>query len=137
MFAQEFGVDSFEGKQRIEGKRSGTLWQVDAKGVRTSDGAIIVVECRRYSKGKQSQGKLGQLAYSIMDIGAYGGIIVSPFDVQAGAKKVAEAENIQRVILHPDSTAAYFQMEFIDKLRVVAAMTMFMPGGPKPDTKST
>ena len=85
MFSTDFGVDFFEGKQRLKGKRSGTKWEMDAKGVRKADGAIIVVECRRFTKSRQSQGKAGQLAYTILDLGALGGIIVSPFDVQEGA----------------------------------------------------
>ncbi len=56
-FAAEFGLDRVEGKQPLPGHETGTTWVIDAKGVRESDGATIIVKCRRYttSKAKQEQ----------------------------------------------------------------------------------
>jgi hypothetical protein len=73
--AAEFGLDYFEGKQSVEGKKSGTSYEIDAKGA-TRDGDIFfIVECRRYTKSRQSQERVGALAYRILDTGASGGII--------------------------------------------------------------
>jgi hypothetical protein len=117
-FAKEFGLDRVEGKQEVTGQRSKTIWEIDAKGVRDKDGAFMVVECRRYTTSKQNQGKVGSLAYSIIDSGAMGGIIVSPLGLQEGAQKVAAAENIVEVRLDENSTPEQFVMGFLDKIMV-------------------
>ncbi|MCZ7654109.1 MAG: hypothetical protein M5R42_07210 [Rhodocyclaceae bacterium] len=65
---------------------------------------IIVVECRQYRSKRQVQEQVAALAYRVLDTGARGAIIVSPLDLQAGAKKVAAAENVISVQLDADST---------------------------------
>src|SRR4051794_28061593 len=64
-YAKEFGLQRVEGKQKVRGERSGTYWEIDAKGIREGDDGIILVECRRYTTSKQSQEKTGALAYRI------------------------------------------------------------------------
>ena len=121
-FAKEFGLRYVEGKQKIQGRRSGTEWTIDARGVAESDEVFFIVECRRYTKSKQNretkqnQEKVGGLAYRIRDTGAAGGIIVSPFGLQEGAAKIAAAENIVSVRLTADSTPTEFVIQFFDKL---------------------
>jgi hypothetical protein len=87
-FAKEFGLKFVEGKQEVEGQL--TEWEIDAKGVAEDDAdgteGFVIVECRRRSK-KQTQGEVGQLAFAISDTGASGGIVVSPFGLQKGAKE--------------------------------------------------
>jgi len=114
-FSHEFGLSKVEGKQVIEGHRSGTKWTIDAKGVKDNEG-FVIVECRRYTTSKQKQENLGSLAYRILDTGAKGGIIVSPLGIQKGAAKIAEAENILNVHLDSNSTPHDFGMQFLNKL---------------------
>jgi hypothetical protein len=45
------GLERVEGKQKLVGK-SGMTWTVDGTGVKTEDGAIVVIECRRYTNSK-------------------------------------------------------------------------------------
>jgi hypothetical protein len=127
-FAQEFGLDRVEGKQDVKGHRSGTSWEIDAKGVRTSDGGFFIVECRRYTTSKQSQEKVGGLAYRIIDSGAAGGILVSPLGLQEGAEKVASAENIFSVRLDENSTRHQFTMQFLNKFMVGACVSLVISG---------
>jgi hypothetical protein len=115
-FASDFGLSRVEGKQSILGKESGTNWEIDAKGFRQNNDSIVIVECRRFTKSKQNQGKLACLAYQIIDTGADGGIIVSPFDLQSGAQLVANANNIITVKLNPNSTPTEFAMQFLNKI---------------------
>lgn len=115
-FAVDFDLINVEGKQSIPGIKTGTQWEIDAKGIRQGNSGFVIVECRHYTKAKQNQGKLGQLAYSIIDTGAEGGIIVSPLGIQSGAQLVADAENIITVTLHPKSTPTEFFMQFLNKL---------------------
>ncbi len=115
-FASEFGLSHVEGKQKIQGQRSGTEWEVDAKGVREGNKGFVIIECRRYTTSKQSQGKIGELAYRIIDAGAEGGIIVSTIGLQEGAKKIAGAENIIEVLLAPDSTPFEYLLQFLNKV---------------------
>ncbi len=115
-FREEFGLKSVEGKQKIHGRESGTDWEIDAKGIREGDEALIIVECRRYEKDKQNQGKAGSLAYTIIDTGAAGGIFVSPLGFQEGAAKIAAARNILDVRLNPNSTPTDFALQFLEKL---------------------
>lgn len=114
----EFGFARVEGKQKVRGYRSGTEWEIDAKGVRDGDEGFVIIECRRYTTSKQSQEKVGALAYRILDTGASGGIIVSPLGLQKGATKVAQAENIIKVQLDSNSTPQEFSMRFLNKLMV-------------------
>jgi hypothetical protein len=72
-FAKEFGFKFVEGKQKIQG--SATTWEIDAKGVAGDEG-FFIVECRRHTTSRQSQKDLGALAFSIVDTGAAGGIIL-------------------------------------------------------------
>ena len=116
-FANEFNLDRVEGKQKIDGKRSGTTWEIDAKGVKEDDGGFMIVECRRRTTSKQAQEHLGSLAYRIIDTGADGGIVVSPLGSQKGAEMIAKSENIFNVTLSPDSTPTEFNMGFLGKFR--------------------
>jgi hypothetical protein len=135
-FAREFGIDRVEGKQEITGHRSKTIWEIDAKGVRVADGGFMLVECRRYTTSRQSQEKIGALAYRIIDTGAFGAIVVSPLGLQEGAQKVAAAENIIEVLLDENSTPEHFVTHFLGKFRAGATMPMFICGGP-PDQDDT
>jgi hypothetical protein len=116
--AAQFGVAFFEGKQKVAGHRSGTRYEIDAKGVRHDGETFLIVECRRYTTSKQDQEKIGALAYRILDTGAKGGIVVSPLGLQEGAEKIASAEDIDSVILEPDSTTESFVVKFLNTLLI-------------------
>ena len=83
-FAKEFELKFVEGKQKIQGRRSGTKWTIDAKGVAEGNEVFFIVECRRYTTSKQNQEKVGGLAYRISDSGAAGGIICKPIWTSRG-----------------------------------------------------
>ena len=122
--AKEFGLKRVDGKQSVTGQRSGTSWEIDAKGINANGEGFVIVECRRYTTSKQSQEKIGALAYRIIDTGASGGIIVTPLGLQAGAQKVASAEGIIEVELDANSTPKEFAMRFLDKLKIGMADTL-------------
>lgn len=111
----ELGLEKVENKQKIKGE-TGTEWEVDGKGIMASGKGIIVIECRRYTTSKQSQSKLGSLAYTIKDVGANGGIIISPLGLQKGAQKIANAENILNMKLDQNSTKKSYLLEFLNKV---------------------
>lgn len=115
-FAADFGLSRVEEKQPAAGEITGTSWELDAKGVRDGDGAVVIVECRRHTTKALSQEQLAGLAYRILDTGAQGGICVTPLGFQEGAKKVAAAATIIEVKLSPDSTATDFAMSFLNKI---------------------
>jgi hypothetical protein len=117
-FATEFGLDRVDGKQEIIGQRSGTTWEIDAKGVRQGNTGFMIVECRRYTTSRQNQERVGALAYRIIDVGAAGGIIVSPLGLQDGAEKVATAENIVSAQLDENSTRHEYVLRFLNKIMV-------------------
>jgi hypothetical protein len=117
-FAKEFGLERVEGKQEVVGQRSGTTWEIDAKGFRNKDTGFVIVECRRYTTSKQNQEKVGALAYRIIDCGAQGGIIVSPLGLQEGAERVAAAENIVNVRLNENSTRHKYVLQFLNRLMI-------------------
>ncbi|MDO9287168.1 MAG: restriction endonuclease [Thermodesulfovibrionales bacterium] len=117
--AHKFNLNHFEKKQKIKGKKSGVDWEIDAKGVGGKAGEIfLLVECRRHTTAKQRQGDIAALAYIIKDTGAAGGIVVSPLGLQAGARKVANAENIHRVFLTQDCTKNDYLLKFLDEIRM-------------------
>jgi hypothetical protein len=114
-FAEEFGLKFFEGKQEVQGQL--TDWEIDAKGVAEGVEGFLIVECRHRSR-KRTQAEVAQLAFTISDTGAAGGIIVSPLGLQKGAAKIAEGKNIISVRLNKTSTPSDFALQFFDKLFV-------------------
>jgi hypothetical protein len=84
------GLEHLEGKQKLVGK-SGTTWTIEGKGIRVDGAAIVVIECRRYTTSKLNQEAMGGLAYRISDLGASGGIVVTPIGVQKGGQIVAKS----------------------------------------------
>ena len=86
----------------------------------------MIIECRRYTTSKQSQEKLGSLAYRIQDTGASGGIIVSPLGIQKGAALIASKENIISVQLDANCTPTDFVMKFLNKIMVGISESMVL-----------
>lgn len=117
-FAEHFGLEYVEGKQSVPGNKSGTSWNIEAKGVAENGEGLLIVECRRYTTSRLDQESIGGLAWRIQDIGAQGGIIVSPLELQIGAKKVAACENIHHVILDQNSTTSQYVLRFLNKVFV-------------------
>ncbi|MFV9645129.1 MAG: restriction endonuclease [Desulfobacterales bacterium] len=124
-FAETFGLGTVEGKQIIPGK-SGTNWEIDAKGIKTDGDGFLIIECRRYTTSRLSQESLGAIAYRIKDTGAGGGIVVSPLEFQKGAKKVADHEGIHHVILDPKSTTSDYMLKFLNQIFVGISDTVKM-----------
>lgn len=100
---KRFGIAEMQGKQKIAGRRSGTTWEIDAKGILDDGVGIVLVECRRY-KNSLTQEAVAAVAYRVEDTGAASGITVSPLPLQKGAAKVAAASHIEHVQLRPEST---------------------------------
>jgi len=117
-FACEFGLGEVQGKQLVTGKHTSDVWEIDGKGVASDQATFIVVECRRYTSSRIKKKDVASLAYVICDVGADGGIMVSPLGLQRGAAIVAEAENIVSVILDQDSTTSDYILRFLDSIRV-------------------
>lgn len=111
--ASEFGLERVEGKQHVRGS---TDWELDAKGVKVGGGGFVIIECRRYTKAKQSQEQVGGVAFRIIDAGAGGGIYVSPLGFQEGARRVAAAYGIHEVLMDADSTRTDYVLRFLNKM---------------------
>lgn len=56
-FAHEFGLKRVEPKQLVDGLRSGTKWEIDAKGIREGDSDFIIVELPSKTTSRQNQEK--------------------------------------------------------------------------------
>lgn len=108
------GLERVEGKQSLVGE-SGTTWVIDGKGVRANDGAIVVIECRRYTTSRLKQEYMAGLAWRISDVGASGGIVVTPIGVQGGGQIVAKSAGIEVVHLDANSTTDYV-LKFLNKV---------------------
>lgn len=106
-----------EGKQTLVGE-SGTTWEIDGKGVLAGTEAIIVVECRRYPTSKLKQSDLAALAWTISDVGASGGIVVTPLGVQKGGQLVAQSADINVVHLDADATRTDYVVTFLKKVLI-------------------
>lgn len=112
--AAEFGLDEVEGKQILSGK-SGTRWEIDAKGIKSGNSGIVVIECKCYQGRSIEQSQMATIAYQMKDIGAVGGITVSPLEPQEGARILARYENITHMALDPDSTPENYFVKFLNK----------------------
>lgn len=106
------GIQRVEGKQKLMGT-SGMNWEIDAKGVMADDNAIVVIECRRYTTSSLEAEDVAALAYKIGDVGASGGILITPIGVQRGGQLIADAEGIQVVHLDADSTTTEYLLRFL------------------------
>lgn len=116
-FVEHFKLGRVEGKQIVPGK-SGAEWEIDAKGVKSDEGGFLIVECRRRTTSRLNQESMAALALRIQDTGAQGGIVVSPFELQSGANKVAAHYNIQHVTLDPKSTTSDYILKFLNQIFV-------------------
>jgi hypothetical protein len=85
--AAHFGLKRVEGKQCIPGLRSGTEWEIEAKGLSEDGQTFVIIECRRYTTSKLKQEHLGAIAYRIMDTGSAGGIIVTSIGYLIGRSR--------------------------------------------------
>jgi len=112
--ASHFSLGRVEGKQIIPGE-SGVKWEIDAKGVLGDGEGFLVIECRRYPKSRLKKSAMTHLAYVIRDVGATGGITVSPLEPQSGAKLIASRDNIKHARLNPDSTTENYVLQFLNK----------------------
>lgn len=115
---ESFGLSAMEAKQFVPGRISGTDWEIEGKGLGTTEGEFVIMECRRYPGRRLSQEALGGLAWRIVDTGAIGGIVVSPLPLQDGAAKVAAAANVVPVRLSAESTTTEYVMSFLDQVRL-------------------
>lgn len=111
---EHFGLSDVEPKQKVAG--TDTDWVIDAKGIRSETGRIVVIECRRYTTSGIDQEAMGGLCFKVQDLGADGGILVSPFLPQKGARQIAAARNIALVRLTPDSTTTNYLLHFLNKV---------------------
>ena len=59
------------------------------------------------------QSAVASLAWTISDLGASGGIVVTPIGVQRGGQLIAEAAGIQIVHLDADSTTTGYLLKFL------------------------
>lgn len=114
--ASEFKLSKVEGKQLVDGIQSGTKWEIDAKGILENGSGFLVIECRRNVTSKQSQEKIGSLAFKIIDSGAAGGIMISAIGVQKGGQLVANAAKIIHMRLDKDSTPLDYCLQFLNRI---------------------
>ena len=115
------GIATVEGKQVVDGK-SGTEWEIDARAFQEDSTNFLVVEVRRYTTSSLKQEHIAALAYRIGDVGAVGGIVVSPLPLQSGAVLVAKAAGIEHVRLTPESTASDYLAEYMGRSFIGASI---------------
>lgn len=116
--AGELDLKRVEGKQHLPGHRSGTEWEIDAKGVSSQGDGVLIIEIRRHTTRRLAQEDIAAIAYRIQDTGAVGGIVVSPLPLQTGARKVANAEGIVEVQLSKNSTTKEHILRFLQRVMV-------------------
>ena len=124
--AHHFSLDHVEGKQIVRGNRSGTEWEIDAKGIRIGDAGFVIIECRRHTTSRLNQEEIRGVAYRIRDTSASGGIVVSPLGLQMGATKVAKAEKIESLRLDANSTRSDYVLEFLNNVMIGASGWLHM-----------
>jgi len=111
---EHFSFVEVEGKQVLQGA-SGTEWEIDLVARSDPSERLVVIECR-FTKGRQSQSKIGALAFTIRDTGAERGIIVTPNPLQKGAALVASHSEIMHFQLDLRSTSNNFLAQALGKL---------------------
>ena len=109
-----FDLKEIIGKEKISGS-SGTDWEIDVLAISNLSEKYVLIECR-LTKARQTQEKMGALAFKLQDTGAKSGIIVTPNPLQKGAALVANANNITHFKLSSHSTPNNFFAESLGKL---------------------
>jgi hypothetical protein len=123
--SEQFGLVQVEGKQSVPGLKSGTSWQIDAKGMRQGGTGFVLIEMRRHTTSSLSQEELAAIAYRIDDTGAAGGIVVSPLPLQKGAKLVAQAASVVHVQLNESCTTTEYILRFLNQVMISLAPETF------------
>jgi hypothetical protein len=118
----KLGLSTVEGKQSLVGL-SGTTCEIDAKAWRDREGEFLLVEARRHTKSGLKQEALAAIAYRIQDVGASGGVVVTPLLLQQGAALVARSAGIAHVHLTPESTTESYLAEFLGQRFIGASIT--------------
>lgn len=108
------GISTVEGKQTLDGKSLAT-WEIDAKAWREGNEGFLVIEARRHTSSGLKQEDLAAISYRIKDVGAAGGIVVTPLPLQKGAKAIALAEGIAHVRLTAASTNERYLAQFLGR----------------------
>jgi hypothetical protein len=99
-----FGFDVVERKAVLTSK-SGNTYKIEVLGRRVAEGADIIIECKHYGpKSQIDQEMVGGLAYRVQNTGADGAFIVTTHELQSGAQRVADFEQITVFIIGPDAT---------------------------------
>ena len=111
---EHFDLGDVQGKQIVKGL-SGAEWEIDGVGISYSTEKLVVIECR-LTKGRQSQSKIAALAFTMKDISAERGIIVTPNPLQKGAEVVARSSGITHFKLDSKSTSSDFLAQLIGKI---------------------
>ena len=87
-----------------------------------------MVEVRRYTTSSLKQEDVAALAFRIGDVGAVGGVVVSPLPLQRGAELVAKSAGIEHVRLSANSTATDYLAEYMGRrfigVSVVESVTL-------------
>lgn len=108
----KLGVIKVGGKQKIAGI-DGTTYELDAVAWTDASGSFLLVEARRHTSSRLDQDAVNAIAYKLYKVGAEGAIILSPLPLQAGAKKVADFDHIEHILLSADSTAEDYLAEYL------------------------
>ena len=122
VIGKDSGIAAVEGKQDLPGK-SGTTWEVDAKAILGDGQKFVLIEVRRYTTKSLDQESVGAFIFRIDDVGASGGVIVSPLPLQSGAVVVAKSRGIEHLRLAPDSSAADYLAEYMGRRFLGVSMT--------------
>jgi len=115
-------VSRVEGKQDLAGELSNTNWEVDGVAWREDGEGFLLIEARRYTTSRLPQEDIAAIAYRIIDIGAAGGIVVSPDRLQAGAEKVATANQILHIEVAAESSLESYLADYLGQHFVGASL---------------
>jgi hypothetical protein len=126
-FADHFGLERVEEKQKIVGLISKRKIEIDAKGIKIGGSGFVIVECKAWGRKVEAE-KLEALAFRIDDAGADSGIIVSTMELQEGPKKIADNIGVVHVKLDENSTKYNYVISFLNKFMVASTLNLFVGG---------
>ena len=104
----ELGLGRIEGKRKMQG-RSGEEWEIDIIAYDSADGKPVLVECKHWNR-RVTRDILTTFVYKIRDVGGERGIVVTTSGLQKGARKIADCEHIETIILKRGSSMNDFDL---------------------------
>jgi Restriction endonuclease len=98
-------------KKKYQGKVEG--WEIEVAGYSEGDGKLVVFECRHRGRNV-GKSEMAAFAYTVQDLGAKKGYIVSQKGLSKGARSIATFHDIRHIPFSWEESTGDYLMRILD-----------------------